>query len=373
MAEKSFRKYAIHVGLFLVTLFTTTIAGAELATNKVLTGWGYESSERLLNLTDLWQGLPYSLSFLAFLTFHEFGHYFAAVYYRVKCTLPYYIPVFVPVPGVVNIGSFGAIIRLKQRPISSQQYFDIGIAGPLAGFVVSLGLLIYGFLSLPPVEELEWLRQNHQHEVAIGSSLLFEFFKQVIPADPARIPPHTELIHYPYLFVGYITLFFTALNLLPIGQLDGGHVVYGMFGRRIGLFVARLTVLLLILVGGVGVIDLRHFGEQYLYFDIIQATVYIAFVMYTLSKIFRQPDRRVVLMMTVILVMIQIMFKYNFGQLEVNMIWLFYAFLVVRFIGVEHPPAQEEHQVNRPRKILGWIALVIFVLCFSPSPLRIAG
>ena len=68
-AEKSFRKYAIHVGLFLVTLFTTTIAGAELATNKVLTGWGYESSERLLNLTDLWQGLPYSLSFLAFLHF----------------------------------------------------------------------------------------------------------------------------------------------------------------------------------------------------------------------------------------------------------------------------------------------------------------
>ena len=373
MAEKTFRKYAIHLGLFLVTLFTTLIAGAELATNKVLAGWGWESSERLLNLEDLWKGFPYALSFLAFLTFHEFGHYFAALYYRVKCTLPYYIPVFVPVPGVVNIGSFGAIIRLKQRPVSSRQYFDIGIAGPLAGFVISVGLLIYGFLTLPTAEEIELLTSQHQHEVAIGSSLLFELFKYIIPSDPSRIPPHSELIHFPYLFVGYITLFFTALNLLPIGQLDGGHVVYGMFGRRIGLFVARLTILLLILVGGVGVIDLRHFGEQNLYFDVIRATIYVVFVMYTLSKIFRYPDRRVVLMMTVILVMIQMMFKYNFGDLEINIIWLFYAFLVVRFIGVEHPPAQEEHRVNRPRKILGWLALIIFIFCFSPSPLRVMG
>ncbi len=396
MKTSILRIYALHLGLFLITLVTTSIAGAEHITGKIFSGWGVVRQEGLLTIHDWYKGLPYALSFLAFLSFHEFGHYFTSVYHKVKTSLPYFIPIYIPIPGAINIGSFGAVIRLKQRPSTTDKYFDIGIAGPLAGFVVSICLLVYGFLNLPPLEEYvfnihpEYIQQfgkvptteemefylqtQNAQSYQIGSSILFEILKSTLTSDPSQIPPHYELMHYPYLFVGYLTLFFTALNLLPIGQLDGGHVIYGMFGPRISGIVARLAVAALLLVGGTGIVDLREFSNPGVWWVLLlRVTIYFLFIIFVLKRIIFTEYRWELFLYALALLGIQIMLKWFFPQLHMNFIWLFYSFLVVRFMGVDHPPAVLERRINLPRKILGWVAIAIFILCFSPEPLKIMG
>ena len=399
MGEKKIRRYFIHIALFLLTLLTTTIAGAEHATAKIFAGWGLIEQEFLLEIKDWSKGLPYALSFLAFLSFHEFGHYFTSVYHKVKCSLPFYIPIYIPIPGAINIGSFGAVIRLKERPVSTQKYFDIGIAGPLAGFVISIGLLTYGFLNLPPleshvlsihpdyVETFGGVPSTEQMEMtliatedvtySIGTSVLFEVLKHVLPPDPSQVPPHFELMHYPYLFVGYLTLFFTALNLLPIGQLDGGHVIYGMFGPKISGLVSRFTVVILLFLGGTGFIDLQSFpgpmnisGTLWM---IARVSLYFLFIAFVLKRVVPLRSSWELYLFTLGLISLQILLKWIFPNLHVNLIWLFYAFLVVRFVGLDHPPALQENTVNLPRKVLGWVAILIFILCFSPEPLQLIG
>ena len=133
----------LHLGLFIITFITTTIAGVQWASAS---GGPYELSELLT-------GLPYSISILLIITFHEFGHYFAAVYHKVKATLPFYIP-FPPIPYMINFGTMGAVIRTRTRIQSKKAMFDIGVAGPIAGFIVSLAILIYGFLNVPGIDYL---------------------------------------------------------------------------------------------------------------------------------------------------------------------------------------------------------------------------
>jgi len=376
------RTYLIHGGLFLLAWVTTMLSGAELITGHSWLGD--------LSGAEFWRGWPYSLSFLAFLTFHEFGHYFTAVYYRVRTTLPFYIPVYIPFMGL-NIGSLGAVIMLKQMPDSTRKYFDIGIAGPLAGFVVSLLLLTYGFTHLPPLEEKvfaihpdyveyfgevpteermeAWLDEQDLQSIAIGSSLLFEAFEATLPSDPSQVPPAYELMHYPFLFVGFITLFFTALNLLPIGQLDGGHVIYGMFGRKTAGVVARVATVGLLLLGGTGLVGLKDLDE----YDLLSMGVYLMFVIYAFTHILGRNRWQPVAIAAGSLFVVQMLLKWGFPAIETNPLWLLYTFLVIRVIKLDHPQAFFEHRVNRPRQILGWLAIAIFVLCFTPQPLRIIG
>ncbi|MEL7340661.1 MAG: site-2 protease family protein [Bacteroidota bacterium] len=391
--------YIVPIVLFVLSLITTIMVGAELTTNRSWF-WG----EDALSWADWPEGLAYSLSFLGFLTFHEFGHYFTAVYYRVRTSLPYYIPFYIP--GMFNIGSMGAVIRLKQVPKSTREFFDIGIAGPLAGFVVSVFLLVYGFTHLPDQEEylfplnptyvtdygkvpteaemfaiieaesaeaLAAAGNNADEEVFtkayyhVGTSLLFEWLKQLLPEDPAQVPNHFDLIHYPFLFVGYITLFFTALNLLPIGQLDGGHIIYGMFGRKTGGIVARIAVIILMLLGGTGLVD----------FWIIDWTSwlflggYVIFLFYICRKVLGPEQPWTAFAMMGSILAIQALIKWQSPELQMNFIWLLYAGMVTRFVGLDHPEAYIEHRVNLPRQILGWVAILIFILCFTPVPLDI--
>jgi hypothetical protein len=146
--KSNLKSYLIHSVLFIVTFITTTLAGAEWAYSKSIFGVN-EVFNSAYSWQDFYNGLPYSICFLTILTAHEFGHYFTAIYYRVKTTLPYYIPL--PPIGLM-FGTLGALIRIKSPIRSTQQNFDIGIAGPLAGFVVSIGFLLYGFTHLPPPE-----------------------------------------------------------------------------------------------------------------------------------------------------------------------------------------------------------------------------
>ncbi|WP_311181800.1 site-2 protease family protein [Hymenobacter volaticus] len=224
------RTALLHLLLFVVTLVTTTLAGLELTRG----GINFLPIEIfLLPVKQMWpelrRGLWFSLPFLGVLTVHEFGHYFTARYNQIRVTLPYYIPF------ILGIGTFGAVIRIKDRIFSRREFFDVGLAGPLAGFLVAVPVLIYGFTHLP---SLEYLFEIHPEYRAYGADyaryvyrgsqgftlakpLLYQGLEYLF-ADPALIPHPNELMHYPVLLAGVLALFFTALNLLPIGQLDGG-------------------------------------------------------------------------------------------------------------------------------------------------------
>jgi len=370
------KRYWLHILLFCLTLITTAIAGAEMVTNHHFLAEGISG----LTMNDFWKGFPYAFAFLGFLATHEFGHYFTAVYHRVKCSLPYFIPIFVPYIFPINIGSFGAVIRLKQVPDSNIKYFDIGIAGPLAGFVVAVGLLIYGFLTLPPLDYLYEMNPNYHVDfgripseddilrkygsgLLVGNSLLFYFFEQFI-ANPAHLPNHFELIHYPALFVGYITLFFTALNLLPIGQLDGGHITYGLFGGEIAGYISRAVVIILLVFGGLGLVDYNDSSWA------IVLGFYLLFLFFIVSKVVEPKQFTLLIGIVGGILLAQYYIQHYYKVQDLNLLWLFYSFIAVRLIKLDHPPALKELPLTFERKVLGYLALAILILCFSPNPIR---
>jgi membrane-associated protease RseP (regulator of RpoE activity) len=244
----------LHLLLFLLTLFSTTLTWPDWAGRWLL----YERLGYGALLTD---GLRFSLPLLLILTVHELGHYLAARRHRIDATLPYYIPF--PFNG---IGTFGAVIRIREPIPDTRTLFDIGVAGPLAGFVVALLVLLYALITLPPPtylldvpghETLKAYIQTHGRfpsaplpsddpasvTLVLGPTLLFDTLAHFFP----YVPPMYELYHYPTLFAAWLGLFFTALNLLPVGQLDGGHVLYALLGSRWHRRLARAFVVLLLL------------------------------------------------------------------------------------------------------------------------------
>src|SRR5688572_16473396 len=260
------KRILFQIALLIATFITTTLAGAEWAYGKTIWSSSYTWS-------DFASGLEFSIPLLLILTVHEFGHYFVALYHKVKTSLPYYIPI-PPIPFLpFSIGTMGAVIRLRSRPETNIKNFDIGLAGPLAGFIVALIILFYGFKTLPEPEYIFQFHPEYQEyglnyadhvytkeyleahkpmiDIRIGSNLVFWIFEK-LAADPARVPNSHELMHYPVLLATYIALFVTCLNLLPIGQLDGGHVVYGLFGFKIHKIIATVSFVLLIFYAGLG-------------------------------------------------------------------------------------------------------------------------
>ena len=146
--------------LFIITLITTTLAGAENTSAKAF--FLLDEPNRLHFPADFWQGFQFSIPFLAILTSHEFGHYFMARYYKIKTSLPYFIPLWASALMTLSIGTMGAVIRMTGRTRSRKEFFDIGIAGPLAGFVVSLGVLYYGFTHLPPLDYIFKIHEEYR-------------------------------------------------------------------------------------------------------------------------------------------------------------------------------------------------------------------
>lgn len=364
----------IHGGLFLLTLITTTLAGAE---------WAYSKSVLAEDYTwdDFQKGFAYSLPFLLILTAHEFGHYFTAIYYRVKTSLPYYIPL-PPLP--LMLGTLGAVIRIRSHIQSKKQNFDIGIAGPLAGFVVALALLFYGFTHLPPPEYVFQFHPEYEQygldyaahvytadhlpqgtvDVVIGKNLLFLFFENFI-ADPARVPNVHELIHYPLLFAGFLSLVFTSINLLPIGQLDGGHVLYGLLGFKRHRVVASIVFCLFLFYAGLGYVSLAQPLEELMW----QIPLFIGFNYFALHGL--RLSWKDTLMIAVIIFSLQYFIVLLFPKAVGYPGWLLFAFIIGRFLGVPHPPTEIEEPLSLTRKVLGWLALIIFLLCFTPNPIEL--
>lgn len=304
----------LNLGLFIITFITTTIAGAEWTSGTM---GPMEFSEIVA------KGMPYAVAILFFLSAHEFGHYFAARYHGVNATLPYYIP-FPPIPFFLNFGTMGAVIKTRSQVPNNKIMFDIGVAGPIAGFVASLLILVYGFTNIPPVEYILSIHPNYFSpeygadalSLEFGDTLLFSLFREIFVAPDVFFPPMSEIYHYPYLCVGWFGLFVTTMNMIPVGQLDGGHIIYSMFGGKKHETVASISLILLVFLGVMGFVD-------------------------TLLEL-----------------------DLGIGWSG----WLFWGLILYFVIKVKHPPVPDFRQLSGARMVIGYISLIILFLSFSPSP-----
>ncbi|HZT33111.1 MAG TPA: site-2 protease family protein [Bryobacteraceae bacterium] len=232
-------RYWLHALLFLLTLFTTTLVGAGMQMDfdrnlPLDLEHDLDTVARLFSHPALlWQGLPFSLTLLIILLAHEFGHYLACVYYRVDASLPY----FLPAPTLT--GTFGAFIRIRSAIYSRRVLFDIGVAGPVAGFVFLLPALAVGLAFSKIIPGIA-----HQGAIQFGAPLLQRLLQAAIfPGVPG-----SDIYLHPVARAAWIGILATALNLLPIGQLDGGHILYALAGDKHKL-ISKVFILLLVPLG----------------------------------------------------------------------------------------------------------------------------
>lgn len=299
----------VNIILFILTFLSAILAGV---------GW---LNRDPFDLSNFKLGVLYSILVLTFLSFHEFGHYFAARIHNVKVTLPFYIPF--PLLWLNPFGTMGAVIRIRQQITSRKALFDIGIAGPVAGFVAAAAMLVYGMTHLPPFEYIYSIHPEYMTTgvptsgFSFGPNLIYLGLAKLLTGSPdVFLPPMNEMYHYPFLCVGWFGMFVTALNLLPVGQLDGGHIIYSLFGVK-SKYIAR-TFFGFIL--GMGLIGLLPFLG------------------------------------------IQVFSEY--GLLN----WLFWAMLIFFVIRIDHPPFYDPEPVGTARNLWGVFALFMFTVSFTPMP-----
>jgi membrane-associated protease RseP (regulator of RpoE activity) len=243
----STREWRLHGVLFGLTIVTTTLAGVMLSATDftprepplsgLLDYLLYLPLSYLYFVLDLvryalthprqlTEGFAFSASLLAILFSHEMGHYLACRRYGVNATLPY----FIPAPPIFLAGTFGAFIKIRSPIPSRRALFDIGLAGPLAGFVVALPLSVIGILTVgPPLAPQE-------HAIFFNDPLLFRLLAWLLGVT---LDPNSPI--NPYYMASWIGLLVTSLNLMPVGQLDGGHGTFAVFGGRAHALIGRVA------------------------------------------------------------------------------------------------------------------------------------
>jgi membrane-associated protease RseP (regulator of RpoE activity) len=282
----------LHLTLFVLTILSTTLVGASHYA-------GYVSDflrqpVRMTPAAQILHGFWYSGTILLFLGAHEFGHYLACRYYQVDASLPF----FIPMPAVLT-GTLGAFIRIREPIPTKRMLFDIGIAGPLAGFAVALPALFIG-VALSPVVRVP----GNLSGFNLGEPLLF---RAATWLTWGPIPDGYSVNLHPIAFASWFGLLATALNLFPIGQLDGGHISYAVLGRR-----STIVTLGSICVA----IGLTFFSMSWL-------------------------------------------------------VWTFLLIAMTLAMGPRHPRTiDEDIPLDRTRIGLAVLALLILVLCFTPSPIE---
>ena len=273
----------IHAVLFFLTIISTLIAGSIM-----------QGGDPFSNPIDITRGIPFSITLMLILGCHEFGHYYYALKHNVDATLPYFLPA---PPYIFIIGTFGAFIKIKSPIYKKDALLQIGAAGPIAGFIIAVPALVIGLL-LSDVIEIN----NQYNGIILGDSLLMKIFTYIIFPDLGN---GYDILLHPVAFAGWIGLLVTMLNLLPVGQLDGGHIAYAMLGNKQGL-VGWITL---------GALFLLSF-------------------------------------------------------LSLN--WLVWGLLILFLMrSAKHPPI---HDILTPlsnkNKNIGYLCLLIFILCFIPTPFQ---
>lgn len=312
------REWKKHTTLFFLTALTTTLAGVmnfstnvaapEMATPSSLLDYVIYIPEFYFKAVGIYlqhawahpsvliQGGTFAVALLAILTAHEFGHYIACRRYGVNATLPY----FIPAPPLFLAGTFGAFIKIKSPIPTRHALFDIGVAGPLAGFVVALPIAFIGILTLQPAPPLTG------EGIIFNDPLLLRIFALVGGVDLTTSAPN------PLYFAGWIGLLVTSLNLMPVGQLDGGHATYSLFGARVHHWVGRASF---VIVSSLAILGWFWHGS---------------------------PS----------------------GFL--------YAVLLGVMLRFRHPRVEADgDSLDRPRVIVAAITLVVFVLSFLPFPISV--
>ena len=312
------RQWRLHGGLFLLTVLTTILAGIGLGAPELAVpepplanpldyvlyiplAYLYSSIELLSyafsNPRSIAEGATFSASLLAILFSHEMGHYLACHYYKVNATPPY----FIPAPPLFLAGTFGAFIKIRSAIPSRRALFDIGLAGPLAGFVVAIPIAVIGVLTAgAPLDP-------RGHWIYFNDPLMFRVISKLagIPLDP-NTPTN------PYYMAAWIGLLVTSLNLMPVGQLDGGHATYALFGARLHKWLGRIA------------------------FVLMSSLAILGWVWYSSPSGF------------------------------------LYAILLGVLLRVRHPQVEDDvEKLDRPRIIVAIITLIVFALCFLPFPIKI--
>ena len=301
------RSTVIPLVLFVLTAVTTFLSGYMISGTS--TG-----------------GVLFSISLVAILGAHEMGHYFYGRKYGVSITLPWFIPA---PPFLSPIGTFGAFIRIKSRIRGRKELFDIGVAGPIAGVIVALPVLFVGLLFSEVIALDSETFSEMQTAMSLGNSLVFALFSKIAVGDVAQ---GYELMLHPVAFAGWIGLFVTALNLMPAGQLDGGHVVYCVFPAQWHKTISVATVVFLVIMG-IGTAPLVELAD------------YLG-----LGMLAGIPK--------------WLLFEGWVG-------WLFWAILLL-VIGTSHPPTvSSDTEIGAGRKALAFVSLLIFISCLTPVPISI--
>lgn len=301
LARLTWPAVRLNVFLFVLTVFSVFDMGA------VDEAAGHGTAYRLL------AGWKFAVPLLCILLAHEFGHYFASRYHRVPASLPY----FIPLPRIGLFGTMGAVISMRDTIRSRNALLDIGASGPLAGLVVAIPVLFWG-IAHSPVEAV------HGTYIQEGQSLLYAGVKWLVHG---KIPAGYDVNLHPAATAGWAGLFLTMINLLPYGQLDGGHVAYALFGERQNRFAPWFRLALIPLWG----LNLARFLIPALATHDKDHLLNAAF-----NSIF---------------------------WLE----WFVVLGLLARFSGRDHPPF-EPGPLSRWRKVIGWLTLLVFVALFMPTP-----
>jgi hypothetical protein len=313
-------RWWLHALLFVLTFITVWMGGAYLASGSVVLGLpaGFDLGripDMLRGVVDQFRpmppGLDFAMALMAILLAHESGHYLCARWYGLNASPPFFLPAPPPLLPVFFIGTFGAFIRLRHPVVDRRQLMDVGAAGPWAGFAVALVALIAGLQRSTIVPEIgpsdQFVLLAAEYRMYLGSSLLFDVLRDRFAGTG------TVLLH-PLAFAGWLGLFVTMLNLLPLGQLDGGHVLFALLGKRQTVVSTAAWFGLLAL----GIVVGQHAGPLTAWF------------------------------------------------------WWTWAGLLLLFGRgrVAHPSILDRHRpLPRSRQILGWLTLLLFAVTFSPVPI----
>jgi membrane-associated protease RseP (regulator of RpoE activity) len=321
-ARPTAREWARHSALFLLTALTMTWAGMSLALpfgdlepslaapvtsldfllyipKYYVLGLAAVGSYGLAHPSFIVDGVKFAAALLSILLAHESGHYVACRLYGVDATLPF----FIPMPPPFIAGTFGAFIKIKSPIPSRRALFDIGVAGPLAGFLILLPVAAIGLLTATPAPPLP----SDSTVIFFNDPPLLRLLAPVLGVrDLANIAPN------PFYFAAWFGLLVTSLNLLPVGQLDGGHAIYAVFGKRVHKHVGRLAFLAMLLIAPLG----------WLWHGVPSGFLY--------------------------------------------------AVLLFIMLRMRHPEAGDESDpLGTPRKLVALATLIVFILSFTPFPLSI--
>lgn len=301
----------VNLVLFVLTLISTFWAGAV-----------YGNSSSIESASDFWSlllpqnlitGWPFALTIMSILTAHEFGHYFAARFHKVAVTLPYFIPL---PPPIGFFGTLGAVIRMKEPIPDKRKLFDIGVAGPLAGLVFAVPLLFVGLNTSSLITDA--LQPGGMLE---GNSIVYYVAKWMTFGEPLpNFDLNRDVLMNQVTFAAWTGLLVTALNLLPVGQLDGGHTVFALFGNR-ARPINMAAIIGMAILGVAGIPYLQG----------------------------------------------MLPFLKSIGFMG----WFLWIFLIFYVIGPYHPPALDDvTELDPKRRLLGYIMVLIFILIFVAAPMR---